>query len=400
MKKLIVFLVCGFSVAQVKISLQDAIQLLKERNHELEIMKDRVKVQETLQKDFMQMDPLEVGGEFGNLNGPLFDNRVLVRQRFEFPTVYGKRKKVLELETQKSAVEKDIFEKELLKELHIQFYNYRWVEERLTLLKKSDSVWNILEKKVTAEVKTGESSKIFLENVKIRKAKIENERKNLEREKNQILWEVNHLLHTEKYDHIPDISSLEEFPEPQIKGNGILTPWYETQAEIAKKNANLVGNKRLPNIVISVQNSSFAGFAPDNLFYTTADRFYSYFIGLEIPLFSGKRIKEEAFKLEQEIQEKNLEHYQIKNRRDIQKKWNDYTMYSKQLVEMQKNILPATENLLKMVLKNYQVGEVHYWEFSQTFDSYVETFSAYSDIKKNKNILAVEIFYQQQNTNP
>ncbi len=133
---LLILLSFGNIHAQENITYEQALEKAFQQNGTLKNSKLISEYQDKLKASYLDIPQLEVTGGFGQIQGEETDNSFGISQRFSFPTVYSKRKQMLDAEWAASVISQNLTKTQLTKEVTEVFY-------RILVLQEKKKYWNI-----------------------------------------------------------------------------------------------------------------------------------------------------------------------------------------------------------------------------------------------------------------
>lgn len=124
----------GMFSAQESITFEQALEKAFQQNGTLKNSKLISEYQEKLKASYLDIPQTEVNAQIGQFNGVETDNSFTISQRISFPTVYTKRKEMLDAQWNASVINQNLTKAQLAKEVSDVFYRILTLQEK----KKSD----------------------------------------------------------------------------------------------------------------------------------------------------------------------------------------------------------------------------------------------------------------------
>jgi cobalt-zinc-cadmium resistance protein CzcA len=300
---LVVFMLSPYVQAQEQITLDKALTRAVNNNRALKSEKLRSDYRQLLIKTAAEIPNTEIVGETGHINSAYNDTRLGITQTIAFPGVYKKQKQVYTEEWKAAVLNTGLKEFELKKAVTQVFYNILYLREKEAMLQKSDTLFREFYSRANLRLQHGESNILEKATAETQQAALAMQLKQLRGEIGVNLLELQLLLNSEDAVEPHSVEKkLQPFFSPEsIAGNPELQ-FLQQHSKIAQAQAALEKAKLMPDLTIGYFNNSFTGMGPDNILYSSGDRFSSIQLGLGIPIFMGsQRARIKAAKSASEI---------------------------------------------------------------------------------------------------
>ncbi len=385
------------SKAQTPIKLEPAIDSALKNNLMVKHVTLLAEYEKALIKSASNIPQASILAEIGQLNSVYQDNRFVVSQSFNFPTVYVNQKKLFNAEWEKSVFAIALKEADVKKMVRNVFYKYLYLKEKEHLLQMNDSMYNSFLEKANLRFLKGESNvleKITAEtqrsNISIQLSELKKELEMTALEFNLILNTFNRFVPGNENVKVEVKLTLDSGLIEQHSGLKII----EQQRKIAAISKKLERSKLYPDLNVGYYSGTMRGTGADNEFYTSSSRFQSIQVGIGIPLFFGaQKARIKASNLQQDISETNY----LLEKKQLQSE------YFSQLSQYQTNI--STVNYFETVaLKNSKIifetsdiqfknGDINYLEWVMLTNQAISIQSNYLDAIKNLNETIIQLNY-------
>lgn len=376
-----------FAQAQRVISLDEALQVSKNRNLLLQSKKTEVLYQESLRKTAFQLPKMALEGQYGQINIlQTNDWSFQISQGFASPRLYQRQKAFWQSKIDFSQKDLALQEKIISNEIKTIFYQNLFVCKRIGIWQAKIAMYEKLLKVTTRRWQEGESNVLektsaetFLQEA------IQN--KNLLEQEKQIL-QSQLALRLGKLESIAiDTQLVFKLPLPDSSAfgseNAFVALWKE-QKNIATQERKVWQAQRLPDFRVGYYMMSVEGKPIAQVFQA----------GLALPIFSksfqrnidAAKTKEYLAQTQYEYQ-KQVQHTQ---RNVLLKKLEQ----SKISIEFYEQVaLRQAQTILEKAQKMFQVGEIDYPTFVQTTEQAWKIQLGYWDAldSYNQTILQLEI---------
>jgi heavy metal efflux system protein len=377
--------------AQQKITLNQALDSLYQNNISLKSNTLKAQYNQDLSKTAVNIAPLSISGEYGKFNSNLPDSKLSISQSFSLPSVYNRQKNKMLAEWKTSLLEKELNEVEFKKITTTIFYELLVLAQKKKLYLQADTSYRKLLQLALIRLKSGESNLLEKANAENQLVQITAKLSSLAIDEVLLQQQLAWLLNS-KSTFVPfaphikaefialDTLNWSNHPLIKLQQQGEKTASASTKAEQAKL---------LPELNIGYNNTSLR----DGLFDSN-DRFHSFQLGLNIPLFGGvqrHRIKSaktyEAFR-------KNETENTLKQLATQFKA--AYQQYQQQL-EMVKNYesigLRNVDEITTTLTKQFKSGEINYIEWTLLNNEAIAIKQNYLEAISSLNKSIIELNY-------
>lgn len=379
----------GMLNAQQKITLEQALDLAFQHNGAIKNAKLISDYQEKLKSTYLDLPQTEVNVGFGQMNGVETDNSFSVSQRLNFPTVYSKRKKMLDAEWTASIINQNLTKAQLTKQVSDVFYRILTLQEKKKVIDYTTLLYISFAEKASLRLKKGEANILEESTAEIQKEQAQNQLNLLENDLNLAKLQLQLLLQSEQiYQPIADKSTINinlqgseeivnQHPELQVLAQ---------QIKVNKAEVLVEKSKLLPDLLLTYNNQSMKNI--------NNNRFNSVQVGVGIPLFTrGQRELAKASKAKVAISENQLQLKEIELKNKLQQLISSFNNQLKIVESYEQKQLPKSENIFKTVKKQMEVGEIDYLNWVILTNQAVKTKVDYIDNLERLNQIGVELNY-------
>ena len=383
--------------AQKSISLKTAIDTALKNNLQVKNAKQKSDYQQKLIKTANTIPLTNVLGEYGQLNSIYTDNRFIVSQSFNFPTVYIKQKNLLTEEWKTALLGVTIKEAELKKTVTQTFYVLLYLREKEKLLLKSDTIYAQFLTKTALRFAKGESNILEKATAETQRGNIELQLKQLQQAKESVGIQLQLLLNTET-NYTPDdvpfkIDNFSSSDSSLIVDHPLLK-LLQQQQQISRVATQVEKSKLLPDINVGYNNTTFRGIGSDDVLYTTSTRFQAVQVGVGIPLFFGaQKARISASKVSQHIAENNY----LQEKQIIQTQYksmlSQYKNYFKTVIYFEQTAVKNAELINTTANKQFINGDINYLDWVMLTNQAITIKSNYIDAIKALNESIIELNY-------
>ncbi|WP_374105489.1 TolC family protein [Chryseobacterium sp. NKUCC03_KSP] len=349
----------GVANAQENITYEQALEKAFQQNGTLKNSKLISEYQEKLKASYLDIPQTEIGAQIGQLQGVETDNTFSISQRFSFPTVYTKRKKMLDAEWSASVVNQNLTKAQLTKEISDVFYRILTLQEKKKVIEYISKLYSSFADKASLRLKKGEANILEESTAEIQNEQAKTQLNMLENDLNITKLQLQLLLQSdESYQPVSDRPTMNvnlQVSEEMIKQHPELQ-YLNQQIKVNEAEAQFEKSKLLPELMVGYMNQSMK-----NL---NNDRFNAVQVGVGIPLFTkGQRALAKATKAKVVISENEYQRKEIELKNRFVQQVNNYSNQLKVVENYEQKQLPKSETILKTVQKQMEVGEIDYLDW-------------------------------------
>ncbi|MDB5024252.1 MAG: acriflavine resistance protein [Mucilaginibacter sp.] len=350
----------------------------------------------------------QVNYDIGNINSSYVDDRVSVTQTFALPFYYNNQRNYLKSESGLTALQEESLKNQLVYQVRDVYLQMTAALAKLNLLTDQDSVYASVVNLEQLRFKTGESSRINLTSAEARAGMLKNQRQMLETEVNVLQSRLQVLLGTRSQflpvDQTPPGWQTIFLPDSATALRNPDVRQAQQQVGINDWKIKLNKSKGLPELNVGYNNQSFAGpHANDpNISLTQGNRFSSYLVGVNIPLFFGQY---KAAARSAKYQKKSAEYAYSEKQAESMGQWQQaYQRYSQQLRALnyyESSALKQAAEIMRTASLSFTNGGISYLEwvnlYSQSVQLRTDRLEALLQLDQTINLLW---YYQGQTEKP
>lgn len=373
--------------AQENITYEQALEKAFQQNGTLKNSKLISEYQEKLKASYLDIPQTEIGAQIGQLQGVETDNTFSISQRFSFPTVYTKRKRMLDAEWSASVVNQNLTKAQLTKEISDVFYRILTLQEKKKVIEYISKLYSSFADKASLRLKKGEANILEESTAEIQNEQAKTQLNMLENDLNIAKLQLQLLLQSdESYQPVSDQPTMNvnlQVSEEMIQQHPELQ-YLNQQIKVNEAEAQLEKSKLLPELMVGYMNQSMK-----NL---NNNRFNAVQVGVGIPLFTkGQRALAKATKAKVAISENEYQRKEIELKNRFVQQVNNYTNQLKVVESYEQKQLPKSETILKTVQKQMEVGEIDYLDWVISTNQAVKTKVEYIDNLERLNQIGSEL---------
>ena len=388
---LILFLSVGLNstVAQNKISLEEATVMALQQNKSIKNSALWVEYQEGIKASYLDFAQTEVSGDFGNIQGSAQDNSFGITQRFNFPTFYTKKKKVLSEEWKASLLGKELTEAQIVKQVSETFYHLLILEEKRARLQFIDSLYAHFLEKADLKLELGEETILEQATIEVQRDQIANQLLLLDNELDFQLLELQLSLQSEVV-FMPKASSLKVSLDSEIANSSIEEHpdlrLSEQQIAIREREAQWERSKLNPEFTLGYQSQSMKEINDNRFDYVQ--------VGISLPIFNqGQRKMAKAAKTKVAIAENEYKMKEEQFKKDLQQVHLEYLRRKEIIDKYENKQLQKADLILVTAQQQLELGNIDYLQWVQLTNQAVQIQSDYIDALDLLNKAAIQLQY-------
>jgi len=404
-KKALLLSIIGFlsfpgAQAQQRITLDDALHLARSQHPGMEAARLNDAYYRELVSSAYDINPTEVGMEYGQINSGAKDTRFAVSQDFQFPTVYARQKAVYRAQLDRSTAGTQAWQKAMEAEVKTVFYELVVLQSKKQVLLQADSIYEAFLRKTERRFAAGDVD--ILE-----QTTAANQRLQVRAQLDQLLADEQIQSNRLKFLLQSDAALSPAAPSPSYRqavleaDTGLLArapAVREKRAETGLQETSLAleKSKLLPTIQLGYGNMSIVGWQTDargnDIYMGTGTRFSAVSVGLGIPIFAGAqhaRIKAARVALQQAAKAEEA------TRKSLHNQWESlqlqYRQLHNRLALYNDGILPNQDALLAAANRKLEAGEIDYLQWALLINQVFTTRADYLDAIRQLNLTAIAI---------
>ncbi|GAB3821066.1 CusA/CzcA family heavy metal efflux RND transporter [Pontibacter rugosus] len=381
-------------------TLEQVQQLAKENNQLIRKGQLEVELRGALKKTAVDLPKTDVVYSQGQLNTPLQDNRVDVRQSIPFPTVWGAQGKLLQEQKELSQRQLQLQQRELDYQVQQVYSRLSYLFEVTGLLQRQDSIFKVLEHAAEVKFRTGESGILEKTTAETQRFEIADR---IRQNKAAIAAEqarLNALVQAPQPlaivpDKLKPVTTATALLMDSLKHPYLAV--YQQQVKIAEQEKQLEKHKLAPDLTFGYFNQSFAGTMDvngDTKSYTRSDRFSGFEAGVSVPLlFGAQQARIKAASINQQAAEAAYKNQQAQ----LESEWNaalaNFERLAQSLAFYQQKVMPNAKLGLQQADKAYRSGETGYLNYLQAADQQLRIRQHYLQLLLDYQLAIYQLHY-------
>ncbi len=372
-----------------KISVDQAVEIAIQNNMGLKASSQRIEQSEQLIGSAIDINKTEIFYNKDQANiapNNLALNVWGINQSFQFPTIYGAQRKVMQSKSQLSQDQYMMDKRAVSKEVHKVYYEIVYWQQMLKNYTYLDSLYTTFEHAANRRYEQGESN--YLE-----KLTAETKKKEISIQLNQVResiqrshiilnqWLQSDTSFTVSEDRFERIAliPLDSVEHPTLN-------YYADAMKLSNQMLILEKQKLLPDINASIFQGTNNG--------TGTTTFTGFEVGLAIPLwFGNQKSKIAAAKTEESILEAESDNYKIQLISRYEALQSDLKQYEQGLSYYESTGKNLSQETVFHANKAYQSGEINFLQYAQLLENAKSIESNYLKSLFQYNMTVLEVNY-------
>lgn len=393
------------SAQTTRMNLQECISTAINRNLTLKSGRIAISRAEDLQRTAVDLESTGIALSQASTDGGGPDNAITFSQTFELPMVYTARHALLKAQTGVERSRLEVTENEMRRNVASAYWLLVYMQERLRMLQRQDSVYNDFRRVAQAKLSVGETGQ--LESMNAERLARENTIKcqNAERDCQSARLLLMQWMNTDD-----EITPADEQLEPIAFAlqtdsfnaeNNPLGSLYSSEVEVSEQNLRTVKRGALPTISLAASTQMLIkGFNPYNVDRSrfSEGNFMGFEVGVNIPLaFWAQKAKVKAAKKEVEMANAERDE-QMKNLEKTYKmRVNDYLKAKNSLDYYRQGGLKQAYDMVEISRAAYEQGSIDYIELIQNIQTAADIRMNFIQAVNDYNQAVIELNYLQGN---
>jgi len=400
---MVLLLGSGISFAQTtgpipagdKITLPAALEMAMKNNLHIRSSKLGEQYYQALKKSNLDIDKTQVGFEYGQINSIVDDNRFMISQGIQFPTVYKHQRSINDMHIGISKTATRQKEQELKAGVKQTYYTLLILAHKSQLLLEADSIYSAFLQKAALRLKTGDTDALEKATAENQRLQIANQLSLLKTDYETTLNHFHLLLNTTA-PWVPGdaavVYPLTVTPDTTTISNTPVMTMQRQQVALSEQENKLEKSVLLPTFNVGYNNGSITGYqrvGEEDKYFDHSKRFSTVNVGVGIPIFSSaqrSRIKASGILVKQREQE--LEAVQQELSTALVNATHAYHRHQQLLKNYETVLLPNAATIIQGANKRLNSGETGYLEWVILINQALEIRSGYLQVVEQLNASA------------
>jgi cobalt-zinc-cadmium resistance protein CzcA len=400
----------GFAYPNLKsqgriVSLDSLLAMASRGNLSLEARRKQAESWEALASRTFELPKTQLGVEYGNINSFNADTRIFIGQGFWAPVVYNRLRDYYRAGSTANAGLLAWRERELAREVRLQYYQMQSLLERDSLLQQLDSVYSRLSSAAALRLKSGETNALEKSSADAYLQQLRLQRTQLWHDFRAVQHRLGNLLNSDMA-WLPETDRI-SYAAPmvtdtlQLAGHPMMT-FYNGQQQLIRSQTAVERSRMSPEFGVGYSNLSIIGWqSPDGVsqkYYGSGDRFHIGQVTMGIPLFNAatkSRIRAGEASAKASSAERDAEY------RRLQADWLQWQeIYARQLAAVEygrSTGIALSDQIMMHAARSLRAGEISYPDWTQMMNQAIQLRIQYLDALAELRRAIAELNYLHGN---
>lgn len=389
----------GMEAQELRIgSMSEAVEIALKNNPSLHAQRLRQEQAQALRGTATELPRLALTSEYGQTSSLENDLVFGAEQSIPFPTLFSARKRQLSSQARLAEIDTKLKARTLTEEVCLTYQTILYLEARLRLAERLNSLYKDLSERSQLRRKVGEDSglsyqhseaKRLSQSIAVDDLKMQHHNK-VSRLALLLGVDSLSLVGTDSLRLLPAISVLSGNDSEHPRESQAREQIALTRAEQSVQKAEL-----LPELSLGYTNQSIIGnymVRGVEQWFDRSKRFHSISLGLSIPLsFTASKAKSKALKHQLRSNEADLKNTLAELREERNNLRREYAHYLSIYQRYTEEGMPRALSMLRSADQAYREGEMSYLELSAAIEIYIDTEQAYIEALYNSNVLEIRL---------
>ena len=366
-------LICCLSSVDAQ-SLAKCIEIARTNNIDMRVSDLQVQRAKRMESTYLEMDWTELSLSQDPTSGGSPDNALTLSQKIDFPTVYGRRRKLLKAETQVEESRRQLTESELTRDVSVAYSKLLYWQHVEALLCGNDSVLGEFVRTADIRYKYGETNRLELINAQQMKAENGIRLREAQNKKTTAAIQLQQLMNiseavvaTDDYlcvQPADDAYSFAATPHGQL---------LESEQMLSESEFEYIRQRMMPSFKVGIRHQLvISGINPYNVDRSRFDKgnWMGFEVGVAFPLcYGSQKARKSAAKLDVDIARTIKEQAELKSGAEL--------LIAKHALESTRRLydyyqtdgIPAAKEIRRLSRIEYGAGEITYVEHAQNLSA-------------------------------
>lgn len=382
------------------IDLNSAISASIETNPNSRVARLGEEYQSVLKGSVRDYGKTNINLTFGQYNSLIaYDNNITISQNIPNPIYLKRLTELADANINASKTQAQIFKNQITYQVKSIYYSLLYRKEQRKLNEDLITLYEKILRAADIRFKTGETNILEKYNANTRLQEAISQKLQTEEYIKIHLEQLKRYTGNQTIEDIADNMLTEKFldlsPESSMFNNNPDLLALKSQIEVAKEEIRVEKSRLLPDFSVGYFNQSLVGNFEKNgvsKFYGVGKRFQGVELGISIPIFAkAQKAKIKAAEINQQIQEAKVDAFSFSLSQRGSTLLSDLKRLQIQINFYRETALPQAKLLISKSQRAFEVGEMDYYQVSQSINNAVEVQKQYIESLNQYNQTAIEL---------
>jgi cobalt-zinc-cadmium resistance protein CzcA len=308
-----------------------------------------------------------------------------LQQKFEFPTVYSAKKKVLVSEYEKEKAGLELKKLKLILTVSKVYENIVYLQNQAKQYTYLDSLYQNFSKASTRRFELGETNYLEKITAQAKSGQIQTKKSQIEKDKQAQYKLLNSLVQSEGNIVIATTKLSPLTISFSSLGKDIHSSYLERVTETYKKQIELQKQHWLPDINVDYFKGRNNGLSQS---------LYGFQVGIALPLlFSGTTAKIKSAQIDLKSWEQQKQNEEQKLLQYLNQKQSELAKYQEAINYYNQYGKKLSDEIIKVANLSYKNGEIDFFQYIQSLENATTVQVDYLDTLLQFNTIQLELYY-------
>ncbi|MDP2454472.1 MULTISPECIES: CusA/CzcA family heavy metal efflux RND transporter [Chryseobacterium group] len=382
------------------IDLNSAISASLNSNPNTRVAKLGEEYQSALKGSVRDYGKTNINLTFGQYNSLIaYDNNITISQNIPNPVYLKRLTELADANINASKMQAGIYKNQITYQVKSIYYSLLYRKEQRTLNEELIALYEKILRAADIRFQTGETNILEKYNANTRLQEAISQKLQTEEYIKIHLEQLKRYTGNQTIEDIMETTLIEKFldvsPQSAIFNNNPDLLALKSQIEVAKEEIRVEKSRLLPDFSVGYFNQSLVGNFEKNgvsKFYGVGKRFQGVELGISIPIFAkAQKAKIKAAEINQQIQEAKVDAFSFSLSQRGSTLLSDLKRLQIQINFYRETALPQAKLLITKSQRAFEVGEMDYYQVSQSINNAVEVQKQYIESLNQYNQTAIEL---------
>lgn len=382
------------------IDLNSAISASLNSNPNTRVAKLGEEYQSALKGSVRDYGKTNINLTFGQYNSLIaYDNNITISQNIPNPVYLKRLTELADANINASKMQAGIYKNQITYQVKSIYYSLLYRKEQRTLNEELIALYEKILRAADIRFQTGETNILEKYNANTRLQEAISQKLQTDEYIKIHLEQLKRYTGNQTIEDITDKTLTEKFldlsPESSMFNNNPDLLALKSQIEVAKEEIRVEKSRLLPDFSVGYFNQSLVGNFEKNgvsKFYGVGKRFQGVELGISIPIFAkAQKAKIKAAEINQQMQEAKVDAFSFSLSQRGSTLLSDLKRLQIQINFYRETALPQAKLLIAKSQRAFEVGEMDYYQVSQSINNAVEVQKQYIESLNQYNQTAIEL---------
>lgn len=389
------------AVAQQRLTIDQALTIGIQNSRELKANDMDITASQALRKTASELPQTDISFQYGKSGGFANDDGIMISQTIPFPTLFGARKSLINVQVKSKEWLKALSENSIKSQIRTYYYQLEYLQNNNRTLAGLDSIYRDFIEIAKLRYRTGDTKKIDISTAETKQGEI-----HLLYQENKVLESIayanlKNLLQVEKDFKIVSSADYRPLAVTELLDKSAIAKHPQVQllyqeAELASESKQVEKALGLPQFSLGYNNISLIGTHTKNgvdSYYGRGQRFNYFNIGVSIPLsYGATKARIRALDFQKKSAELAAEWQTQKLETELDNAIKSYKQNREHYQYFVEKAIPNSKDIIEASQLGYRTGDISYVEYLFAVQTATDTQVNYLKSIQKVNESAIYIY--------